>query len=176
MVFGIWRNGHFMNCHSMYFYPTVITNLFMYTSLPSKYLLSWGVFLKRGSVLKLKRNLFWPTSLKQHYNLAKRGKGLAEFYQIGQVLFGLWEVIPGHHVTIKSYHRKCLNPPWLSQTVAQIKNQFVFLKISNNYALFNFILASIGIGCMFRGGGMGVQYTSLILTHSVIQTDFINSL
>lgn len=82
MVFGIWRNGHFMNCHSMYFYPTVITNLFMYTSLPSKYLLSWGVFLKRSRECpEIKEKFVWPTSLKQHYNLAKRGKGLAEFYQ-----------------------------------------------------------------------------------------------
>lgn len=137
-----------------------------------------SIFEKRECP-EIKEKFVWPTSLKQHYNLAKRG-GISRVLpvttlSIGQVLFGLWEVIPGHHVTIKSYLRKCLNPPWLSQTVAQIKNQFVFLKISNNYALFNFI-ASIGIGCMFRGGGMGVQYTSLILTHSVIQTDFINSL
>lgn len=138
-----------------------------------------SIFEKRECP-EIKEKFVWPTSLKQHYNLAKRGKGLAEFYQwqhcwLDRCFLDSWEVIPGHHVTIKSYLRKCLNPPWLSRTVAQIKNQFVFLKISNNYALFNFI-ASIGIGCMFRGGGMGVQYTSLILTHSVIQTDFINSL
>lgn len=112
-----------------------------------------SIFEKRECP-EIKEKFVWPTSLKQHYNLAKRGKGLAEFYQIGQVLFGLWEVIPGHHVTIKSYLRKCLNPPWLSQTVAQMKNLFVFLKISNNYALFNFI-ASIGIGCILEEAEWG---------------------
>lgn len=138
-----------------------------------------SIFEKRECP-EIKEKFVWPTSLKQHYNLAKRGKGLAEFYQWQHCRLDrcFLDSERSYQVTMwplsLNYLRKCLNPPWLSRTVAQI-NQFVFLKISNNYALFNFI-ASIGIGCMFRGGGMGVQYASLILTHSVIQTDFINSL